>query len=125
MENGEDMVGKENIDYFLKQNYQISELQMEENDQIKIIQGYATDSIDFLRIETQRQQVLEVGSYNLRDKPKEFQLNIEYTYTPITVFGGLDYKRTVDDLEYLCLAYIGVEMKNPFLPHIKEKPLQA
>lgn len=72
MENGEDMVGKENIDYFLKQNYQISELSMEENDQIKIIQGYATDSIDFLRIETQRQQVLEVGSYNLRDKPKEF-----------------------------------------------------
>jgi len=25
---------------------------MEENDQIKTIQGYATDSIDFLRIET-------------------------------------------------------------------------
>lgn len=66
--------------------------------------------------------MLEVGSFNLRDKPKEISLQIDYSYQPITLFGGLDLKH---NQSVMALVYLGVEMKNPFLPQTKAKGLQA
>lgn len=80
-----------NID-FQASLYQTSSLCLEENDHIKSIQCYALDSIEFVRLETSQGQLLEVGSFNLRDKPKEISVQIDYSYQPITLFGGLDMK---------------------------------
>jgi hypothetical protein len=35
---------------------------------------------------------------------------------PITLFGGLDYRRNETNQNELLLVYIGTELKNPFMP---------
>lgn len=75
-----------------------STLTLDENEWIKSISGYATDCIDYLRIETNYSEVLVVGATNTKERYFEFFLEIGVSEMPITFFGGLDYKSLSIDL---------------------------
>ena len=63
-----------------------------EDDYIRNFYGLYGDSIEFLRIETEKGKVFEVGTIN-KEKMKEFTLNIRNFDVPITIFGALDVKK--------------------------------
>ena len=68
---------------------------MDENEWIKSISGFATDCIDYLRIETNFSEVLVVGQTNPKERYLEFFLEVGVSEMPITLFGGLDYKSSI------------------------------
>ena len=60
-----------------------------EDDYIRNLYGLYGDSIEFLRIETEKGKVFEVGTIKNKEKMKEFTLNIRNFDVPITIFGAL------------------------------------
>ena len=105
-----------NTGYFEKENAEIKSIELDNDDSIKSIAGAATDCINYLKIESIKGQSVEIGHSSGKDKPTNFSLDIGFYAMPITLFGGLDHKKTHPEGE-LVLVYIGVEMKNPFAPN--------
>ena len=66
----------------------------EKDDYLRFISGFYTDTIEYLRLETQKGVFITVGVITPKDKQKEFRLDIKKDEKPIILYGGLDYKKS-------------------------------
>ena len=84
-----------NINNELKATAKTTVLQIKENeDYLRFISGFYTDTIEYLRLETQKGVFITVGVISPKDKQKEFRLDIKKEEKPILLYGGLDYKKS-------------------------------
>lgn len=77
------------------ENPELNETSFEINDDdyIRNIIGLHSDWIEFLRFETEKKQVFEIGSVKDQEKSKEFSLKIRNFDIPVLLFGALDLKK--------------------------------
>ena len=106
IKHGEVITGLKNImASTLLENNGLKEIifELAEDDYIRNIYGLYLDWIEYLRFETEKGKIFEVGSINDKETPKEFTLNIRNFDIPVTVFGALDIKKGNIFIIYLIL----------------------
>ena len=69
--------------------------ELADDDYIRNVYGLYVDWIEYLRFETEKGAIFEVGVINEKDSPKEFSLNIRNFDIPVTIFGALDLKKGI------------------------------
>jgi len=72
-----------------------STFELADDDYIRNVYGLYVDWIEYLRFETEKGMVFEVGVINKFANPKEFSLNIRNFDIPVTIFGALDIKKGI------------------------------
>ena len=69
--------------------------ELADDDYIRNVYGLYVDWIEYLRFETEKHAIFEVGVINEKESPKEFSLNIRNFDIPVTIFGALDLKKGI------------------------------
>lgn len=69
--------------------------ELADDDYIRNVYGLYVDWIEYLRFETEKHEIFEVGVINEKENPKEFSLNIRNFDIPVTIFGALDLKKGI------------------------------
>jgi len=97
LKNNEEMFGYRNVMKNMINNKEITEVSCDfaQDDYIRNLYGLYGDWIEYLRIDTVKGKVFEVGVVNTKEKIKDFTLNIRNFDVPITIFGALDIKKGV------------------------------
>lgn len=87
--------GFKNIMEITLQTAELSEVVFEisDDDFIRNVYGLYSDWIEYLRFETEKGRIFEVGTVNQKENSKEFSLKIRNFDIPVTLFGALDLKK--------------------------------
>lgn len=67
--------------------------ELADDDYIRNIYGLYVDWIEYLRFETQKGKIFEVGVINEKDNRKNFSLKIRNFDIPVTIFGAIDIRK--------------------------------